>query len=114
MNPERERWRAALTPDPHTLRRDQLLRKDVWVTIDRLEKRLVYSDEIWDSALRKDLTNLRAMLSTLLPDDPPVHVCPKVNCGIRYRSERKLAEHVYYVHDGPTPAHLRDDVLRAV
>lgn len=114
MNPERERWRAALHPDPHTLRPDQLLRKDVWVVIDRLEKRLVESDEIWDSGLRKDLTNLRSMLATLLPDDPPEHVCPANNCGIRYRSARKLAEHVYYVHDGPTPAHLEDAALRAV
>lgn len=108
-DPERDRWKAAGHPDPYTLRADQLRRKDVWQQIDRLEASLVEGDAVWDSAIRKDMTNLRAMLATLLPEDPPQIKCAAPWCRIRFTSVRAQEEHVYYVHAGPEPEHMREE-----
>ena len=34
-------------------------------------------------------------------------------CGLRFRSALKLAEHVYDVHDGPVPQHYVDAEAKA-
>lgn len=64
--------------------------------------------------MRYDLTDLQMkvtdalnMVATLNLPDPAAVICPEPNCGVTLRSERKLAEHLYQLHDGPEPEHWR-------
>ena len=61
--------------------------------------------------LRYDLTAMQAKVSDLLTmaaalnlEPAEVHAC---RCGLRFPSQRRLAEHVYTSHDGPEPEHWR-------
>lgn len=55
--------------------------------------------------LQMKVTNALNMVAALNLPDPVSVICPRPNCGVRLRSERKLAEHVFQLHDGPEPEH---------
>ena len=102
---ERGRWQAARHPAPFATDPRLATREDAFNALDTLRDLLVESDEIMRSEILKALTNLRAIIATLVPAPPPPFPCP--HCGLSLRSEQRRSEHLFYLHDGPEPAHLR-------
>jgi hypothetical protein len=51
-----------------------------------------------------------AFASVVVPAPTASHSCPE--CDLRFGSEQRLAEHEHRVHDGPEPAHWREEAER--
>lgn len=98
---ERDWWDAAGEPEPYTFSRERLRRKDVWETIDWLERELIEADLILRSDVRRRFVNLRSMLATLLPDDPQQFHCPRADCHRYFWSEDELERHIVHEHERP-------------
>jgi hypothetical protein len=71
---------------------------------EHLAANLVAARQHLDRALievNKGLTRLEGAS----PEDDGMNC---YECGLPFRSSRKLAEHVYVTHDGPVPAHYEE------
>jgi uncharacterized C2H2 Zn-finger protein len=68
----------------------------IWQLLDKLQ--------MDNRAQAAKLVELRALVASLeLPDGDGRVKCPL--CGISFRSDRQIAEHVYNSHAGPVPEH---------
>lgn len=77
------------------------------VTGDDIFRVLGYVQDDLRGAQAK-LVEVRAMLATLnLPSEQVAIRCPDPLCAVVFKSERKLAEHLYQLHGGPEPEHWR-------
>lgn len=55
------------------------------------------------TAAQAKITDLGKLLGELQLEDRPRPRCP--HCGLSFRFNALLAEHVYVTHDGPVPNH---------
>jgi hypothetical protein len=84
--------------------REQLLH-----AIDRLADAVSARDL---AAVERHRKNTRALAVMLVPARPmaaePVR-CPHCRGGVTFKTQRRLDEHVHYVHDGPEPDHWHEE-----
>lgn len=99
---ERDWLRAAEIPPPEFTSRSTCNREDLFRELDFLVEDLTKADEMLRCNVRRRVTRIRALASTLIPK-PPRLVCgfeyQDFACGITFSTEAARREHQELVHD---------------
>lgn len=80
-----------LPPDTALFHRSRVTRNDLFRELDYLVEDLGMADALLRREVRRRVTRIRALASTLIPKEPDPHVC---GCGIRFRSRASLNDHL--------------------
>lgn len=90
---EKDWVRAAAVPPPEFMSRATCRREDLFRELDFLVADLGEADQLLNSGVRRRVTRIRALASSLIPKPPDPFRCG--NCpGIGFRSRDALVEHL--------------------
>jgi hypothetical protein len=85
------------------------IRDDLLHAIDRLADAAAARDGRRVEARRRDARALTVLLVPACADAPQALRCPHCRGGVTFKTQRRLDEHVHYVHDGPEPDHWHEE-----